>query len=125
MFHRTLIAASTALCLGLASAAAPAQQATCPECQGTLTLNEVVAGPPVEFTSCPECMTTLGTASLTSITCDMLGGTTDGSQCKLLSGKLCPLDSLDSCEVAALPEEDWGEDPASSTADAAGGDDDQ
>ena len=125
MFHRTLIAASTALCLALASAAAPAQQATCPECSGTNMMKGIMAGPSVEIIPCPECMTPLGTESLAPVTCDMLGGTTDGSQCKLPSGKLCPLDSLDSCEAAALPEEDWGEDPASSTADAAGGDGDQ
>ena len=125
MFHRTLIAASTALCLALASAAAPAQQATCPECQGTLAMNEVMAGPPIEIAPCPVCGTALEIASLPPVTCDTLGGTTDGSQCKLPDGKLCALDSLDSCEAASLLEEDWGEDPASSAADATGGDADQ
>ena len=102
-------------------------------CRFWIVVAAVIGFAPVSFgqmttTTCPECSTDLGpkespkthscvgcgdeldVISPTPQSCSELGGTVEGSQCKLVDGRNCALDSLASCSVALAPEsEEWGE----------------
>ena len=85
----------------------------CPECAGTVLFVDPSAMPVI---SCPDCSLDLDKVSIPS-SCSDLGGTVDGSQCKLADGQTCAVDNLSACMPLAPEEpEDWGEDAASAGA---------
>ena len=110
MRHPFLIVAFFAL--GLAPAAGQTQLTTCPECTPLIELNNG----PVSLVSCPDCGTALSDEPFQPLSCSDLGGTAEGTRCKLADGRSCALAKLEDCSAAITPEEgeDWGEDPSTS-----------